>query len=157
LTVESLSVALWRQRDLLSEIHHQLYVQSLLLRDGASNHHLSRNTAVIRRLEAESVRASLLVNVNLDALAQEWELEIGSRLSHLVAEAPDALSQDVLQQHLHALVALTDKVRQFTAENSQALSIILGGTQTQLSDPATYNAAGLVMRETAGPVIERTM
>lgn len=157
MTVESLSVALWRQRDLLTEVHHQLYVQSLLLRDGASNHHLSRSTQVIKRLESESVRAGLLVMVNIDALSEELSLGEGSRLHDLVEGAPDQITKEILSGHLSALTALTDKVRQYASENSQALGAILKGTTSQLNDPSSYSEDGRVERSAPVPVVERTM
>jgi hypothetical protein len=156
-TVESLSVALWRQRDLLTEVHHQLYVQSLLLRDGASNHHLSRSTQVIKRLENETGRAGLLVMVNIDALSEEFGIGYGARLHDLVEASPDDITKEILIGHLSALTALTDKVRQYASENSQVLGVILKGTKSQLEDPSSYSQDGLIERLTPVSVVERTM
>ncbi|WP_241005279.1 flagellar export chaperone FlgN [Nocardioides sp. zg-1228] len=118
--VERLSLVLWRERELLEELHYRLEVEQLVLASGRSRW-LAHATRDIDGLLATIRETEVLRAVAADAAAAAFGMEANLSLASL-AEAADEPWRTILTEHREAFVQLTHEITRLADSNKHLIS-----------------------------------
>jgi hypothetical protein len=118
--VERLSLVLWRERELLEELHYRLEVEQLVLSSGRSRW-LAHATRDIDHLLSTIRETEVLRSVAADAAAAAFEMDANRSLAAL-AEAADDPWRTILTEHRDAFVQLTHEITRLADSNKHLIS-----------------------------------
>lgn len=142
MAANELSAQLWRERELLDLLLFKLGVQHIVLTQGFSRW----NAHAIREVEfvTKQLRtATLARDVNISAVAHEWDAPENSTLHELAENAPDEMWAEIITAHADALEDLSTEVDESRAIIARFLSSETHtAARTNGGDAATYNAVG---------------
>lgn len=118
--MERLSLVLWRERELLSELHYKLEVEQLVLASGRSRW-LANATREIDALLATIRETEILRSVAADDAAAAAGMAANPSLAAL-AEAAGAPWTTILTEHREAFVTLTADIATLADSNKHLIS-----------------------------------
>jgi flagellar biosynthesis/type III secretory pathway chaperone len=132
MSIHELSALLWKERELLETLVFKLDEEQLLLTAGKT-----------RWLE-RATRETELVEVS--AVADEWGGSEDATLRDLVALAPDAVWEEILESHLTGLLELVGQLTTLRDQNVRLLRAASRATQEAIANlniaPSTYDSRG---------------
>ena len=118
--IERLSLVLWRERELLEELHYKLEVEQLVLASGRSRW-LGHAAREIDALLATIRETEVLRAVAADAAADAVGMTSNPSLAAL-AEAADEPWTTILTEHRDAFVAVTAEIATLADSNRHLIS-----------------------------------
>ena len=118
--MEKLSLVLWRERELLEELHYRLEVEQLVLASGRSRW-LAHATRDIDSLLATVRETEMLRAVAADEAAAASGMSANPSLASL-AEAAGEPWTTILTEHREAFVALTNEITTLADSNRHLIS-----------------------------------
>ncbi|MCF6378250.1 flagellar protein FlgN [Nocardioides KLBMP 9356] len=149
-TMERLSLVLWRERELLAELHYRLEVEQLVLASGRSRW-LAHATRDIDVLLATIRETEVLRAVAADEAAAAAHMSANPSLAAL-AEASGEPWSSILTEHREAFVVLTSEITTLADSNKHLISAgYRSARETLLSLGDTvdgYDAAGTATADT---------
>ena len=105
-----LSASLWRERNLFEILEYKLEVEHLLLAAGNSKW-IGRVTDEIDDVVGALRKLNLIRDLEIERLADEWDISGRASLREIVQAAPDAVWADIFGAHLGALLELAGRIR----------------------------------------------
>ena len=114
--MERLSLVLWRERELLEELHYRLEVEQLVLASGRTRW-LAHATRDIDHLLSTIRETEVLRAAAADAAAAAYEMAANLSLAAL-AEAADDPWRTILTEHRDAFVQLTHEITRLADSNN---------------------------------------
>lgn len=143
MSLNSLTTALWRERELLDLLEFKMEEQQLLLVSGKSQW-VDRATKEIEAVLEKVSSASLARAVESASVASEQGLDADVPLSEIVAAVTDSAWRDVLEGHLTALRGSTARIAALRETNTQYLRSAQRAAQETLAelDAETYSGTG---------------
>ena len=118
--MEKLSLVLWRERELLEELHYRLEVEQLVLASGRSRW-LAHATRDIDALLATVRETEMLRAVAADEAAAASGMSSNPSLAAL-AEAADEPWTTIFTEHREAFVSLTNDITTLADSNRHLIS-----------------------------------
>ncbi|WP_231250198.1 flagellar export chaperone FlgN [Nocardioides furvisabuli] len=153
-TMERLSLVLWRERELLEELHYRLEVEQLVLASGRSRW-LSHATRDIDSLLGTVRETEVLRAVAADEAAEAAGMSANPSLAAL-AEAADEPWGTILTEHREAFVALTSEITTLADSNKHLISAgYRSARETLLSLGDSVDGYGADGTATADPLRNR--
>lgn len=119
-TMERLSLVLWRERELLSELHYRLEVEQLVLASGRSRW-LAHATRDIDALLGTIRETEVLRAVAADDAAAVAGMSANPSLAALAEAAGDPWTT-ILSEHREAFVTLTAEIATLADSNKHLIS-----------------------------------
>ncbi len=140
-----LSASLWRERNLFEILEYKLEVEHLLLTAGNSKW-IGRVTDEIDEVVGALRKLNLIRDLEIERLAEEWDISGRASLREIVQAAPDAVWGDIFAAHLGALLDLAGRIRTLRDANSHLLRSAIRSTQETISSLdatlSTYDSRG---------------
>ena len=118
--MERLSLVLWRERDLLEDLHYRLEVEQLVLASGRSRW-LAHATRDIDTLLATIRETEVLRSVAADAAAEAAGMSANPSLASLAETAGEPWGT-ILTEHREAFVELTHEITTLADSNKHLIS-----------------------------------
>ncbi|HEY0118560.1 MAG TPA: flagellar protein FlgN [Cellulomonas sp.] len=155
MTLNSLSEALWRERQLLEMLLFKLEEEQLVLSCGRSRW-LAQATREVEAVLDEIRSTELSRAVEVEAVAPQLGLAGDASLGELAAAAP-APWDELLRAHRDAFASLTSEIAQLADDNRELLAMSHRATQETLASLEhsvhTYDGSGQAHAETHGALL----
>lgn len=120
-SIESLSLMLWRERELLNELLYRLDVENLVLNSGHV-HHLAPAASDVDRVLTALRETEALRILACTAVGEEYALGPDASLREIAAVAP-APWDGILLEHRDAFLAVSHQIMALAAQNRQSLEL----------------------------------
>lgn len=160
MSASELSARLWREREVLESLLYKLHVQQSVLEHGDTRwaQHASNDVegALARIRHSELTRA-----MEMESVADEWELPAESSLRDLASSAPTEAWKLVFTDHHVAMTELLGEVLAARDVNQLHLRAVLMATQEAIAGvdvTGEYSADGSQVRSEHGPrLVDRSL
>lgn len=155
MSMNEFSGVLWRERQLLDLLLFKLEEEQLILTSGRTQW-LAHATREVEAVLAQIREAELGRAVEADDVAREVGVEPGSSLLTIAAHAPGPW-RDVLTQHHHAFVELTEQINALAEGNRELLATSHRAAQETLlsiqESVQTYDTRGTASAATGASTL----
>lgn len=153
MSASELSALLWQERELLDVLEFRLESEQALLAVGKTRW-IQRASDEIAAIIAQLRKLNLVRDVEVAALAQEWQMEQPlPKLRELIAAAPEPVWQEIFGAHLTALLTSIERVGALRDSNDHLLRAAIRSTQETLvglgDSAGIYDANGTASPTTA--------